>query len=134
MDRRRPDRRHGADHQGPPGVRDNLRLARIFPELAALGLKTVAAVRTLLYIESRRPRFNHRYLATLGTEPDRQTDASALLAHVLKQVDAEGLPAVRVVEGAQRAVLARFGFEVVEEFQTFGGPPMWFMLRPAAAG
>jgi ribosomal protein S18 acetylase RimI-like enzyme len=93
----------------------------------------------LQLVDLARPREAHWYLATLGTDPDRQGQGvgSALLRKVLERADLEGLPAY--LESSKERNLAfygRHGFEVTGEIHTPGGGPtlwlMWRECRPAS--
>ncbi len=116
-----------------PGLRDLWHLAPLLPDLAGLGRSVPDAVRLLAEVERHRPREPHWYLATLGTDPDRQGKGvgSALLADVLRRSDQEGAPAY--LESSKERNLAFYGrhrFEVTGELQVpRGGPRLWFMRR-----
>jgi ribosomal protein S18 acetylase RimI-like enzyme len=123
-----------------PGWRDLVRLVPVMPYLTGLGRDTPEAARLLSAVDAARPREPHWYLATLGTDPERQRTGvgSALLRSVLDTVDAEGLPAY--LESSKESNLAfygRHGFEVTGEIHTpRGGPTLWLMwrkTRPPAA-
>lgn len=93
----------------------------------------VTTVRLLALMESLHPHEPHWYLATLGTDPDRQGRGvgSALLRPVLEHCDAEGLPAY-LESSKERNVpfYRRHGFEVVREVPLpGGGPKIWTMWR-----
>jgi ribosomal protein S18 acetylase RimI-like enzyme len=116
-----------------PGWRDLVRLAPVVPYLTGLGRDTPEAARLLTAVDAARPQDPHWYLATLGTDPDRQRTGvgSALLWAVLDRVDAEGLPAY--LESSKESNLAFYGqhgFEVTGEIHTpRGGPTLWLMWR-----
>jgi len=118
-----------------PGWRDLMRLVPVMPYLTGLGRDTPEAARLLSAVDAARPREAHWYLATLGTDPDRQRSGvgSALLRAVLDNVDIEGLPAY--LESSKETNLAfygRHGFEVTGEIRTpRGGPTLWLMWRRA---
>ena len=118
-----------------PGWRDMARLLPVVPCLAGLGRDSAEAARLLSAVDAARPRERHWYLATLGTDPDRQRTGvgSALVGAVLERVDAEGLPAY--LESSKESNLAfygRHGFEVTGEIHTpRGGPTLWLMWRAA---
>jgi GNAT superfamily N-acetyltransferase len=70
----------------------------------------------------------------LGTDPRYQGKGigSALLAPVLEQCDAEGLPAyLESTKERNVPFYARHGFEVTESFRVGGGPTVWGMWRKA---
>jgi ribosomal protein S18 acetylase RimI-like enzyme len=118
-----------------PGWRDLVRLVPVMPYLTGLGRDTAEAARLLSAVDAARPQEPHWYLATLGTDPDRQRTGvgSALLQFVLDGVDEEGLPAY--LESSKESNLAfygRHGFEVTGEIRTpRGGPTLWLMWRRA---
>ncbi len=91
------------------------------------------ALQLVFLVDSLHPKEPHWYLATLGTEPDRQGQGigSALMEHVLSRVDADASPAY-LESSKERNVpfYARFGFDVVEELRPPGGAPtLWRMWR-----
>ncbi len=91
------------------------------------------ALQLVFLVDSLHPKEPHWYLATLGTEPDRQGQGvgSALMEHVLARVDGEAMPAY-LESSKERNVpfYARFGFEVIDEVHGPGGAPtMWRMWR-----
>jgi ribosomal protein S18 acetylase RimI-like enzyme len=116
-----------------PGWSDLAHLAPVVPYLTGLGRHFPDAVRLLAAVDRARPRPAHWYLATLGTDPDRQGQGigSALLQAVLRRVDEHGLPAY--LESSKErniAFYARHGFEVTGEIHTpGGGPTLWLMWR-----
>lgn len=121
---------------GPPDrVRHGFReLFELLPSAPFLtSTHTHRALRLLFEVDGRHPREPHWYLATLGTEPDRQGKGigSALLRQKLVEVDESGMPAYLESSKERNVSLyARFGFEVVEEFHSkAAGPPIWRMWR-----
>jgi ribosomal protein S18 acetylase RimI-like enzyme len=118
-----------------PGWRDLMRLVPVMPYLTGLGRDTPEAARLLTAVDAARPQDPHWYLATLGTDPERQRTGvgSALLRSVLERVDSEGLPAY--LESSKESNLAFYGqhgFEVTGEIRTpRQGPTLWLMWRPA---
>ncbi|HUC36793.1 MAG TPA: GNAT family N-acetyltransferase [Acidimicrobiales bacterium] len=116
-----------------PGLGDLLRLLPVLPDLLGLGRDAGTAAHLLQSVERARPHQEHWYLATLGTDPQRQGQGvgSALLREVLEKVDSEGLPAY-LESSKERNVpfYARHGFEVTGEIHTpRGGPTLWLMWR-----
>ncbi|MHB1712057.1 MAG: GNAT family N-acetyltransferase, partial [Acidimicrobiales bacterium] len=101
---------------GPPGCRrQGLReLLDLLPSAPYLvGRRMFRAMQLLMEVDALHPRKPHWYLATLGTEPDRQGTGigSALLATALAQVDDEGMPAYLESSKERNVPLyARFGF------------------------
>jgi ribosomal protein S18 acetylase RimI-like enzyme len=129
----------GGSVWAPPGhwkvplgayLRHTPTLLRIF------GLRGVTKIGVLDAIERNHPGDPHHYLAVLGTDPSEQGRGigSALMAPVIEQCDAEGLPAY--LESSKESNVAFYGrhrFEVTKPFAIKGGPTMYFMWRPAPA-
>jgi ribosomal protein S18 acetylase RimI-like enzyme len=84
-------------------------------------------------VERRHPRQPpHWYLATLGTDPDRQGHGlgSALLADQLARCDAAGLPSY--LESSKESNVPfyeRHRFVVTDTFDLPDGPRLWLMWR-----
>jgi len=121
---------------GPPGrarrpLRELLELLPTAPFL--LSARAHRALQLLFEIEALHPKEPHWYLATLGTEPDRQGQGygSAQLDALLARSDEQGSPAyLESSKDRNVAFYARFGFEVVDEHRsTAGAPPIWRMWR-----
>lgn len=116
-----------------PGLRDLLWLIPMLPDLRGLGRRAGAAMQLLGAVDKARPRTEHWYLATIGTDPQRQGRGvgSALLREVLERVDREGMPAyLESSKERNNAFYARHGFEVTGEIHTpGGGPTLWLMWR-----
>lgn len=122
-----------------PGLKEVLHMLPMVPDLGGLGSGMGSALRFLRAVDRARPTQVHWYLATLGTDPERQGHGvgSALLRVVLGQVDEEGLPAY--LESSKERNLAfygRHGFEVTGRIEIpGGGPTLWLMWRePRATG
>jgi len=84
-------------------------------------------------LEALHPLDAHWYLGTLGVDPKHQGRGlgSALLAHWLAEVDAEGVSAYLETDSeANVAFYARAGFAVVGETEVLGAR-VWLMSRPA---
>ena len=84
---------------------------------------------------AHHPDEPHWYLLAIGTRPEVQGRGlgSVLLAHTLATADERGEPAyLEATSPRSRALYARFGFEVVEEFAPDGCPPLWAMWRDPA--
>ena len=99
--------------------------------------RMVRALRLLFEIDALHPKEPHWYLATLGTEPDRQGQGigSALLRPVLARVDEEGVPAYLESSKERNVPLyARFGFEVIDEYRSEDGEPAHLADVARAAG
>ena len=91
------------------------------------------AMRLLLQVDALHPKEPHWYLATLGTDPDRQHQGvgTSLLRDMLERVDEEGMPAY-LESSKERNVpfYARFGFEVIDQLDSVeGAPTIWRMWR-----
>jgi GNAT superfamily N-acetyltransferase len=74
------------------------------------------------------------YLGILATHPDWQGQGlgRAVLAPVLAQADADGLPASLLTATADNvAFYRRHGFAVHAEADVAGGPHVWTLRRPA---
>ena len=116
-----------------PGWSDLARLTPVLPYLTGLGRRLPDAARLLASVDRARPRAPHWYLATLGTDPDRQGKGigSALLQAVLTRIDEEASPAyLESSKERNLAFYARHGFEVTGEIHTpNGGPTLWLMWR-----
>ena len=111
-----------------------LQRLRLLPTLVRfLGLRTAAVLGGLERMEERHPQDrSHWYLFILGTEPAAQGQGlgSALLAHMLARLDAEGLAGY--LESSSERNLAWYGghgFEVTSEVAIPGGPTVWPMWR-----
>jgi GNAT superfamily N-acetyltransferase len=126
----------GAAVWGPPdrqrnGLRELMELLPTAPYLVSSRIHR--AFRLLFAVDRLHPTGPHWYLATLGTEPERQGQGvgSALLRSMLSVADQEGEPAY--LESSKErnvALYARFGFEVIDEFRDgVGAPPIWRMWR-----
>jgi ribosomal protein S18 acetylase RimI-like enzyme len=132
-----PDRAGAAMWAPPtmprPGLMDLVRILPVLPFLSIWGSKTPDVVRLLAAYERARPRQEHWYLGTLGTDPDRQGRGvgSALLRVVLDRLDSNGLPAyLESSKERNLAFYARHGFEVTGQIHTpRGGPTLWLMWR-----
>jgi ribosomal protein S18 acetylase RimI-like enzyme len=122
----------------PPGRGQESRWQRLRllpPLVRFLGLRTASVLGGLNHMEERHPHDPpHWYLFILGAEQAAQGQGlgSALLAHVLARVDADGVPAY--LESSNERNLAfygRQGFEVTSEVVIPGGPRVWPMWREA---
>ena len=107
---------------------------RLLPALVRfLGLRTASILAGLERMEARHPQDRaHWYLFILGTEQAAQGRGlgSALLAHMLERVDADGLAAYLESSSERNlALYGRHGFEVTSEVTIPGGPMIWPMWR-----
>jgi ribosomal protein S18 acetylase RimI-like enzyme len=81
---------------------------------------------------SYHPREPHWYLPFIGVDPAHQRKGfgSALLGHVLKRCDQEGMPAFLEASSLESIPLyRRHGFEVLGTIQVGTSPPITPMLR-----
>ena len=107
---------------------------RLLPALVRfLGLRTTSVLAGLDRMEARHPQDrSHWYLFILGTEQAAQGHGlgSALLAHLLARVDADGMPAYLESSSERNLSLyGRHGFEITSEVVIPGGPRIWPMWR-----
>jgi ribosomal protein S18 acetylase RimI-like enzyme len=97
-----------------------------------VGTTLLRSLRFLSRIVEVHPKEPHWYLATLGTEPARQSQGvgSALMAPVLARCDAEGMRAY-LESSKERNIpfYRRHGFEVTGELRFDDSPPLWTMWR-----
>jgi ribosomal protein S18 acetylase RimI-like enzyme len=120
----------------PPGRWKLSRVQRLglLPALVRFfGLRTASVLAGLERMEDRHPQDrSHWYLFILGTEPAAQGRGlgSALLAHMLARVDADGMPAYLESSSERNlALYGRHGFQVTGEVAIPGGPRIWPMWR-----
>lgn len=99
--------------------------------------RLVVAAKALTAVDRVRPKDDHWYLETLGTDPEHQGRglASAALAPMLARCDEEGVPAY--LESSKEANLAfyrRHRFEVITQVDLPpDGPRIWLMWREPIA-
>jgi GNAT superfamily N-acetyltransferase len=124
----------------PPGAfprgigREIAAYLREMPSVHRLGRRLPAAIRLQALLEGKHHEVvePHWYLSLLGTDPtfQRRGVATSLLAPVLARVDEQGLPSyLETQKEANVPWYRRHGFEVVEQIQARGCPPMWTMWR-----
>jgi ribosomal protein S18 acetylase RimI-like enzyme len=120
----------------PPGrwpLSRRQRLRLLPPLVRFFWLRTVSVLAGLERMEQRHPDDrSHWYLFILGTEAAAQGRGlgSALLAHMLAGVDADGMPAYLESSSERNlALYGRHGFEVTGEVAIPGGPRIWPMWR-----
>src|SRR5438309_8944050 len=73
-----------------------------------------------------------KYLEFLGTRRDvqRKGVGSAVIGSMLERCDREGTPAYLEASSPENVPFyRRHGFDVREELQLKGGPPVWAMMR-----
>ena len=124
----------------PPGAiprgtrRDLAQLVRMAPgSVTGIGPRLPAVMRMLRRIDEVHPPERHWYLAVLGVDPRFQRTGAGgpLLQPVLARGDTEGLPAYLETQKPENVPYYRtFGFELVQELDVRGCPPLWTMTRP----
>jgi len=124
----------------PPGswqLSRSQRLRLLPPLVRFLGLRTASVLGALDRMEERHPHDrSHWYLFILGTELTAQGQGlgSALLAHMLARVDADGMAAYLESSNERNiALYGRHGFEITSEVAIPGGPRIWPMWREPRA-
>jgi ribosomal protein S18 acetylase RimI-like enzyme len=124
----------------PPGswqLSRSQRLRLLPPLVRFLGLRTASVLGALDRMEERHPHDrSHWYLFILGAEPTAQGQGlgSALLAHMLARVDADGMAAYLESSNERNiALYGRHGFEITSEVAIPGGPRIWPMWREPRA-
>ena len=88
-------------------------------------------------VDAVSPAEPHWYLGVLATHPDRQREglAGAVLAPVLHEADRRGVPCgLETSTEENRRFYERCGFTTASEIALDGGPPTWWLYRPASAG
>ena len=119
----------------PRGVRREAQyIARDMRSVSRLGRQFVAGTRlqTQMQRAHHRVEVPHWYLMVLGVDPafQRRGAGTALLAPVLARGDDSGVPAYLETQKPENVPwYHRFGFEVVEQLDVSGAPPMWTMRR-----
>jgi GNAT superfamily N-acetyltransferase len=108
-----------------------LRGARTFRRV---GRRLVASLRLLSAVDRvhQAVKVPHWYLGILGVDPafQRTGAGTALLQPVLEQCDDEGIPAYLETQKEENVPwYRRHGFEVVEQLDVRGCPPIWTMQR-----
>ena len=113
------------------GVVDQL---RVLPSMARINGRLLSRIlRAFAAVESNHPAEPHYYLPLVGVEPEWQGRGlgAALMRPILDRCDDERVPAyLEATTPRNRALYARHGFEVTEEFSLGpGSPPLWRMWR-----
>lgn len=107
-------------------------------ELRTFGRHPVRVMRGVEAIERNHPKQRHWYLEYIGVERSGhgRGTGSALLRPMLERCDADGEAAfLNAGSPRSRALYARHGFEVTEEFRLpDDGPPLWRMWREPGSG
>jgi GNAT superfamily N-acetyltransferase len=104
------------------------------PSVHRLGRRLPAALRLQALLDRKHHEVAepHWYLSLLGTDPSfqRRGVGSALLAPVLARAHEQGIPAYLETQKEMNVpYYRRHGFELVEQIQARGCPPMWTMSR-----
>jgi ribosomal protein S18 acetylase RimI-like enzyme len=118
---------------GRPSVWSELQMT--IPMLGLLGKGIWRGLRYSLQVDTKHPRYPHRYLLFLGTAPQGQGRGygSALLQHGLQICQAQNVPAF--LETSSEPNLAFYrqrGFRLFDEIEIRGGPRMYRMLWRAS--
>ena len=119
----------------PRGVRRETQyISRDMRSVVRLGGRFLVGTRLQGAMQRAHHRMEvpHWYLMLLGADPlfQRRGAGTALLAPVLARCDADAVPAYLETQKAENVPwYHRFGFEVVEEIDVRGAPPMWAMRR-----
>jgi len=131
----------GAALWGSPGSwalpMDDMSEDELMPFITAFGDRIGISTELQIQVEGLHPTEPpHHYLAYLGARRASQGHGhgSRLMQAVLKQADAEGVPAYLESSNARNVPLyERHGFKVVGEFQALNdGPTIWRMWRDPA--
>jgi GNAT superfamily N-acetyltransferase len=105
--------------------------------LRAFGTRLPRAGKVQRVMEKRHPHEPHFYIRTVGvrTAMQGQGMGSMLMQPTLERADSAGLPTYIEASTERSATLyERLGFRHLGAFELpGGGPPVWPMLRPAAA-
>jgi GNAT superfamily N-acetyltransferase len=125
----------------PPGTyprsarREMATLLRTTPTFVAAGRRVLASLRLLAALDRAHHHTvdgPHWYLEILGSDPSFQRTGagSAALEPVLSRCDTEGLPAYLETQKRENiAYYARHKFELVQQIDVRGVPPLWTLLR-----
>ncbi|MEA2309460.1 MAG: hypothetical protein QOI65_1746 [Thermoleophilaceae bacterium] len=120
----------GRHARGP--LRTLAQLPRLVPNGFATGRRVPAMLRLLRRIDAAHPPEPHWYLEILGVDPAHQRAGvgRALIEPLLDLCDGEAQPAY--LETQKRDNLswyAHAGFELLEQLDVAGCPPIWTMQR-----
>jgi len=117
--------------------RSTTQMARLLPNAAATGARSMVMMRLYRCIEAAHPSDEHWYLHILGVDPSCQRTGvgRAVIEPVLERCDSEGLPAYLVTQKPENVPwYERSGFEVRDELRVRGSPPVWSMGRNPGPG
>lgn len=82
----------------------------------------------------RQPSYHFRDIGVLSEKQGRGL-GSALMRPTLDRCDREGLPAyLEATTGRSAALYERLGFQLTDELQVGGSPPLRLMIRPPSSG
>ena len=108
-------------------------LVRMTPTMVrSFGTRLPRVLGGLTLIEKKHPAEPHWYLEFLGTRRDvqRKGIGSSVITFMLDRCDNEGIPTYLEASSPENVPFyLRHGFEVREELQLKGGPPIWAMWR-----
>ncbi len=114
-----------------PSLSEVVHFLPVFPHL--IGSNTTAAFRLIFQIEAKRPKAEHWYLSTVGTDPQKrgQGVGSALIANVLERCDRDGIPAyLESTKESNVSFYSRHGFKVTGQIHTCDpGTTVYLMWR-----
>lgn len=116
----------------PPAIGQTIAAAGWLP-----GLPSFRLVRWGLHLENacrkRHPSDRHVYIHVLGVDPAQKGRGfgGVLIRHACSMADEAGVIAhLETANSVNLPLYRRFGFDVVEEITSHGGPPVWTMTRP----
>jgi GNAT superfamily N-acetyltransferase len=127
--------RPGAYKKGT--FRSTTKMARLLPNAAATGTRSIVMARLYRRIEAAHPSDEHWYLHILGVDPlcQRSGVGRAVIEPVLERCDSEGLPAYLVTQKPENVPwYERSGFKVRDEIRVGGTPPVWSLGRMPGPG
>lgn len=108
-------------------------LLRAAPTMVrAFGARLPRVLGGLSVIEKNHPTDEHWYLEFLGTRGDLQRKGvgTAVIGLMLDRCDDEGIPAYLEATSPENVPFyRRHGFEVRQQLEMKGGPPLWGMWR-----
>jgi GNAT superfamily N-acetyltransferase len=125
--------------ESPQSEHDSLETKQVWARYGALAGEQ-AHERLLAYREALAavaPAKPYWYLGVLATHPMRQREglASSAMAPVLKQADRDRLAScLETSTEINRRFYERRGFTEATDVLVPGGPPTWWLRRPALAG
>lgn len=119
----------------PPPVRSSIGALRLPP-----GLPPFVFARWGLHLEHRirglHPIVKHIYIYVLGVQPrekGRGFGGALLRAACAQADDASVVAHLETANPVNLPLYRHFGFEIVDEITSHGGPPVWTMTRSRAS-